>query len=47
MNNVFIEDILLARNKLVHASTMDKIDEDCRMNVLIKERILPNLDKLD
>ena len=47
MNNIFIEEIMLHRNKLVHASTIDKIEEDCRMNVLIKEYILPNLDKID
>ena len=41
--NVYIEEIVLSGNNKVHSPEVEEINEQCRMNMLIKKYILPNL----
>ena len=41
--NVYIDEIMLLKNKRVHYSVMEEIDEECRKNVLIQKHIIPML----
>ena len=41
--NVYIEEIVLSGNNKIHSPEVEEIDNQCRMNMLIKKYILPNL----
>lgn len=46
-SNTFMEEIILSGNNLVHFQTIENLDKACRKNILIKEFVIPSLQKWD